>query len=421
MKRFQPLFIIICLCFGSALYSQSFEDLNAPSFPAATIINSDANEISRPKSLKGFEAVLLNNFVDSTNNILVPNNFALEFNPYTLSKRKNFNYEDYINNYKGLKTLSFSLAANTTYKINDSTNIEAIGVGARMFILNGLPASFDSTKYQRLVAQYKKLTSYNSSLILRATAFIATKPEATIATDELKNALKKEGDQEELLNLIDLIFEDIDATINKNEIVEVLDTSIKTKSRNKTLEAFKTYLDKVKNERYGLIWEINGAVGIANAATITSPQQGIWSTFTYRPIKKDENGDNVPSPFEFTNLIRYTNINNDFIKGIDPYANAINLEQNFDIGLQTALDLDQFSLELEYIYRINSEKNTDKLLLNVGYNITNDILVSFNFGKDYHELYDTSKENLIAGLSVDFGFGTISKKSITDLFNNDLN
>ena len=118
----------------------SLDQLKAPTMPAATIISSQINEISRPKSFKDLEAALLNNYLDSANSLSIPNNFALEGNPYLLSKRPNFNYKEYLENKFGdniWKDFSFSLASTTNFTLNDSVNTNAFGLGLRTTLLRG--------------------------------------------------------------------------------------------------------------------------------------------------------------------------------------------------------------------------------------------------------------------------------------------
>ena len=138
-------FILLLLCIGTiSLMGQkqdfTLDQLKAPTMPAATIISSQINEISRPKSFKDLEAALLNNYLDSTNSLSIPNNFALEGNPYLLSKRPNFDYKEYLENKFAdnlWKDFSFSLASTTNFVLNDSVNTNAFGLGLRTTLLRG--------------------------------------------------------------------------------------------------------------------------------------------------------------------------------------------------------------------------------------------------------------------------------------------
>jgi len=128
----KQLFLALLIALPFASQSQSFENLEAPSMPAATLIGSQVNEISRPKSFKSLETTLLNNFLDSGNNFVLPSSFALEFNPYLLTNLdSSFSYKDFYLGKNNLKkfyqNIYLSAASTTSYIVNDSVSTFALG------------------------------------------------------------------------------------------------------------------------------------------------------------------------------------------------------------------------------------------------------------------------------------------------------
>jgi len=96
-------FNIILLIFASInLYAQSsdydMENLKAPSMPSASILGTQITDINTPKSLKDLETAIFTNYLNSGQSLTVPNNYALEINPFMLCGRKNFDYKDYLQN-----------------------------------------------------------------------------------------------------------------------------------------------------------------------------------------------------------------------------------------------------------------------------------------------------------------------------------
>ena len=94
------LLIILLLTAGSFSQNNDFnlESLKAPSMPAASIIGIQVSEVNQPKSLKTLETAVFSNYFDSEQNFSLPENYALEINPYMIGGMVNYDYMSYIEN-----------------------------------------------------------------------------------------------------------------------------------------------------------------------------------------------------------------------------------------------------------------------------------------------------------------------------------
>ena len=120
----------------------NLESLKAPSMPASSIIGIQVSEVNRPKSLKTLEAAVFSNYIDSEQNLSLPENYALEINPYMIRGMVNFNYKSYVENniFNNIwHNFSISVSSTNKFQIRDSTQGNALGFGLRTLILNGLP------------------------------------------------------------------------------------------------------------------------------------------------------------------------------------------------------------------------------------------------------------------------------------------
>lgn len=212
--------------------------------------------------------------------------------------------------------------------------------------------------------------------------------------------------------------------------------NISVKKQNRHLDELRNELIKVKKERYGWRWEIDAAYALCfptyDFNYSISPRYGIWSNISYRPKKNTtlSNGKVVKTPrsFEFIGFVRWLNSNDDFFNKYNPIdTTRFKTGGTFDLGIRAVFEISNFSAEFEYIYRFNQNKefvivmgeefsrklhdNTYKFILNLNYNIREDIIVSFNIGKNYKTL-NSERGNLISGFTLNFGFGSVEKANL---------
>ncbi|MBL4708215.1 MAG: hypothetical protein JKY48_07230 [Flavobacteriales bacterium] len=520
MKIFRHLLFLSLFLTCGASFAQSLEDLKAPSMPAAAIIGTQVNEISKPKTLKKFEAVLLNNFVDSNNNLLIPNNFAFEINPFMLSKRKNFDYKSYLDNRFETniwRHLSFSLASTNNYVINDTVSTNALGFAARTILSNGKVDPKLAIKYDSIVERHKRLFNLNTSMrnyvnkyvkaiysnralrLLKAklvkdfgegdslfnTAlneipkglnplsvesdinsifqkYLTSKKANSIAdsvkvyfdknvlspsfTNLKKTVLEwlttdKTGVEVELakevLNALPNVDDNLFASNSRASsaiINDNIDNLVKTKALTKTDTEFRNLIQQVKVKRYGLRIDLNTAMGLsftnndfAGFGFRNVPRYGAWMNLSYKGLKKDTS----IRKSEFIFFGRYLGNNQNFLSRFNS-TDSLNFKAGnaFDFGFRYVKEIQDFSLEVEYIYRLNQNKksiiisgeefsrtindDTYKLLVNLNYKISPTVVFSYSIGKNFNQP-NLTKSDLINGFTVNFGFGALNGEDLVEL------
>ena len=449
----QLIFAAILWLLSVNSQAQVIDKLTSPSMPAATIIGTQFNEINTPKSLKALETAIFNNFINAEGSSLIPGNYALEVNPFMLGKRTNFDYLDYLKDEIKLnlwRNLSFSVASTNNYIINDSITGSSLGFGGRTIILNGKVSQQLESTYINTANEYNSLLAlqgqirtmigqYLRSLKPVSPAGLAL-PEVPFHPDSLKAFLLKTEilNKPEVSGIIDEVFNQLPVGTNKDNVRNEFLSVYKNTLSSITLTKYRALIDSVKTERYGLRWEIGAALAL-NFPTndfgySISPKQGIWSNISYRPFKKTESSllsgiyYETPVNFEFIGLVRWINNNDEFINKYNPIDTLqFNAGEVWDIGLRGILEFGKLSVEVEYIYRNNRNRefitvdgnqfsrtvndDTYKFLLNFNYNISDNLVLSYNIGRNY-EVVNVNSGNLISGLSLNFGFGGVKKDDL---------
>jgi len=359
MKQQLLLLTLIYSLINSSLNAQTFEDLKAPSMSAATLIGSQVNEINSPKSLKALETSILNNFMDSNNKIVIPDGYALEFNPFMLLKGEQFHYLDYLENQPQnlYRNISVSIASTNSYRINDSLNTNALGFGINWTLYNG---KVDEETRRN----YLKALNYSDKLIgLHATALSAI---ANLVRDDDEN-LQKGVDFIGLRNnLIEIFLSD--STLDDEELMYVsllkelptnlsyceleskYDELIKMQLRQPSLVEILKQMEETKINRYGLRVELNSAMGLCfptnDFYTSYIPKVGAWMNVSYRFPKKIISNNALKietikkaSPFEIVGLMRFINVNREFVNSFNPF-DSLNFDPGsyFDLGLRANID-----------------------------------------------------------------------------------
>jgi hypothetical protein len=444
MRHFRQFLIFIIILGVGKIQAQVLEDLKAPSMPAATIIGTQINEISKPKSLKALEAAVFNNFLDSANNFLIPNNYALEIDPFMLTKRTNFDYLDYLDDslkHNLWRNLSFSIASTNKFMVNDTISSNALGFGGRTIILNGKVNQELEKNYLDIVAKYIILKTTEGIIRTKIDSYIEKSDVFDLYSLRLYLLNDTSLKIPEKSKIINEVFDQIPKNTNEESIEDNFTDIYKETFSANALNEFSQMIDQVKSERYGWRWEIDAALALNfptnefNYSIV--PKFGLWSNLSYKPFKNKDVGNaetcKIPGNFEFIGLVRWIHNDEDFINKYNPVDTLQFQAGNiFDFGIRAVFEIKKFSAELEYMYRLNQNKesvmvngqeysrtindDTYKLILNLNYNITSNIVLSYNLGKNFDMMND-KPGNLITGFSINFGFGGVMK---TDLIENEM-
>jgi len=189
-------------------------------------------------------------------------------------------------------------------------------------------------------------------------------------------------------------------------------------------------LDEIKVQRYGWRAEIDGAFSLNFPSNefefSTVPRWGFWANLSYHTPKYKSDGKEA-GKFEFTGLARWLWNSPEFYEYYAPDSTDFNPGRFFDWGIRTDFKYKKFTAGVEYIYRLDRREdviffegqeysrdiNNDsyKFTLNINYNIKDNIVLSYNIGKGYG-FVNSTRGNLISGLTVNFGFGDIKPKDV---------
>lgn len=414
------------------LTTDSLEQFQSPSFPAGSILGIQANEISQPKSLEALKLSVLNNFLDSNNNFAMPDNYAIEISPFMLSRRKNFNYATYIDpNFKQnfWQNLSFSIAATNQFIINDTTKTNAFSFGFRTLLLNGHAYKDDADTYRKLLNSNDRYSADKARIMVQMAYYAMEQGDSfKLNFDSLSTYLNRELPDSvktflpEILASMrtDTVFQKTITTADLNTAFEA--AFDQATDRDTRVQKAVTMTQTIRNERYGFRVELNGAMGL-NFPTnefeySIIPRSGLWLTAGYTPrTKHQENGQKVVdgvSNFDFLCLARYIWTNDQFVRTYAPVDSSFSqVNDVFDIGFRINYKYQKFSAGAEGIYRQSlgdQSQNTYKLNLNLNYELRNNIILTYNFGKNYNSF--GSQGDLVSTLSLNFGLMSLTYKDL---------
>lgn len=430
------VFCIMSFVAWSQSPESSLDQLKAPSMPAANIISSQVNEVNRPKTLKDFEVAILNNFLDSAANVVIPNNYALEGNIYMLSKRRNFNYKNYIKGEKFGETwwqdFSVSIASTTQFKINDSISSNALGIGLRTNLLRGKLGSDFKNRF--------KLAQENNERTLEIKGILKFIPDLypngePFTPDNMEKLFLKvidttnvfsQKEKDLLITFINGYFQENTEDSDKDQFEYNFIEAYDAQFSQLILDEMKEQIENISTERYGWKMDINYAQAINfpenNWDNVTTSKAGAWLNLSYRPgqTSKLDANDKDPSNFEFIFMSRFIYLNEEFVNQYKPQDVGFKVGANIDFGLRLIYELQSFSLEAEYVQRFNRRRetivvageeyfrwedaNANKFVLNINYHPNKDLVLSYNIGKNYNSTFDGGQD-LISGITINKSFG----------------
>jgi hypothetical protein len=424
------LTLLIAPSFIAAQDKIPFERLKAPTAPAATIINIQPSEISRPKSIKELELAVFNNFVGDDQSIGIPNDYSIEIMPFWMVNRKNFDEINYLRKRNSfLANLSISVATTQSFRIQDSLNTNAMGFGFRSFLFR---SDIDDKAKGMIVKNiyYNRFMNrvnvdVSSGLDLPGLDYTSFQDVKHIITDKLLNNFTDEMreeygdiDKEEYRDQINIVFDWLekgkDTLTTLRGWEEAIDT-IKQLGKQDSLRNIESQLSDFLTNRAGWQVEIAGATSLNfpnNEFDFSViPQWGLWLTANYQ-FKS--------SPWQWLLLARYLRNDIKYYQQYQP-SDSVNYSNKIDFGGKIVYNRNKFSGEIEAVFRSQNtvlnvteignmttrttRNDTDfKWMLNLHYRITETILLTYNFGKDFDPILSING-NIISTLGLNFGFG----------------
>jgi hypothetical protein len=379
MKKTFTLLLILFFCQYGFSQSEKSKDsltlnmLKAPSTPAFILMGLETSNIEKPTEVTDF-AVILNNA--SKGFTTIPNNFAMQFSPISLFKKKKYTFDEITSNMikdNFNQSLLFSLGfskGDTAKKKNDQ-----LGIGIKFSLFRGeLSQDFTNALAERI-----RLSRKDNELI---STIIKNTPSITSITKQITSL--GEEDEEKNKSKIDSLVQLREEKINT--IVEA------NKQKN-----FKK-LSEISFKRYG--WKADVSAGLVydffsqRFDTSKVTKTGVWMNFGYES----------KSDFSFLSVLRYLN---------DYDFKALKNISSLDFGvrlLQSGLIDDKLSLSIEHIWRsqldaeTNKARNSVRYVFNAEYQVSKNQLLTLSLGKNF-DGSNIKDGNLIAALNFVAGFG----------------
>ena len=438
--KISVVFIFFILVTFSTFGQKDLDKLKAPSSPAASVLGIQPSTILIPKSYKALETSLFSNYFEANGDVLIPNDFGIEFTPYWATEPK-MTIEEYLfpNPMESLvRNMSFSLASTQNYVLSDSINSYALGVGFRTAIyftdenlknktIKDLDSLIDVKRLKNItLSLFLELVMNNSDSIQSKTEFVDLYIEALKNKDGKSPLFKNQDIMERTTNdlsiklkaLLPEYSQDTNGYFFK-ELNRILDDFWKVAFRREKIESF-------VSERPGLKLELAAAISI-NFPTnefdfsIIS-QKSFWLTPSYTFNDK-------ASFVKILGVLRFNFYDLNFYEKYFP--NEEYFENNVDYGIGLSLNFMKFSFQFEGVGRVSKtiiERSTDangvtttksvkkndfQYVGTFNYQINDNMMVTYSLGKQFEPILNY-KGTLISMLSLNFGFGgptsdTISK------------
>jgi Putative MetA-pathway of phenol degradation len=428
MKKALLTFIFgssILLAFGQEL-EEKITKLKAPSSPASVIIGIQPATISKPKSWEALEAGLFTNYYNQSSGLTIPNDYALEFTPYWMRKDVYVPMSDFATPSIGKslqQNLSFSIASTKNFIIHDTVHRDAIGFGARTMLWQGSKKEVKKVNDGIELAR-QKLALKN--LVTQATLGLTTTTKADYISKVI-SALKKNS--RKLMSTAPLLFASGSVSKWLNTLSDRLEAELGTDASTydstlgsivNSLTAIETdavALENMIKDRKGLKVEVATALAVVFPTNETDfsylPTYSVWVTPSYQPFNQEH--------WEFVGVLRFNWLDRNFYTKYTSKQDII--DRNTDYGLRLVYKLGRFSVEAEGVGRRSKvvvEKTTDpdtglttevsrsdkdfQYILNFNYRISESIIVSYNFGKQFKPVL-TSNQTLINMLTLNLGLG----------------
>ena len=395
--------------------------LKAPTSPGFILLDNEPSDIERPTNTTDF-MVGLRNATDNFSSL--PKNYSVELSPFWLLGAKKITFEkltsdsfNFFENFRQSFTISTAIVSD-----DDAVNPDTrVAFGAKFSIVRGkVSEEFRKANAERL----NVLSKIGSAMSENAGVSDINKKYGDLirATDnQIRDSIRLLNNTSDANRQIEIRAniaamrqkEDFLALQQQTDLNHYKDSLIVSKDNSLTEYDEKLkQLSETKLERKGLALDAAGGFvtdfpnQVFDQATVV--KYGAWLTLSHEGMKN----------FSFLIVARelfqkeesYTDENDNIL---------IADLHHTDGGIRFILDKDKFSFSLEALGRMTGggdhikkeNKSAWKLLLNASYDLGNNKIITFNFGRDFDGTVNKDG-NLIAALNLVLGFG--SKRKIND-------
>lgn len=369
------LLILFTLCQAARLSAQtedtlSLKDLEVPNAPGFILLDKAPSTIERPNSTKAFMLSVINSFEGGNG---IPKNYAVDFTPFWFFKHPRMNAYRYAGFnaeknrqlvFSHIQRASVSAAFVSTTDTMSNMPVNNLSLGFR----TNLVTVRSKKDIEDLKAAHAKVVGYLRDLDKRLTAAGIVYNPATMTRAEYD---KKVNDF--------LAQEQQQRSQDKSELAEIL--------------------------KRRAVFAVDGALGYNNFFLNNNFSDshfgrfGAWLTLNYSQVlnkeSKDKNYINVYA------LGRYIGDGTTLLRG------EYKIQNFYDLGGKLELEFKKLSVAYEYIYRTNDNTNTFRSNGLVKYKISNQLILTGAFGKNFG-----NANNLISLLGINWGLSSGSEKTI---------
>lgn len=421
------LLFIFCFLFLKSFSQISntvkLENLDLPTTPAVVLLDQNVTSIENPKTIKEFGLSVINSFKDNA----LPQNYAVEFNPYWIFKRNTDIYQYFKDErYSGFthnQAISFAFIKIDTVQnvsIGYRTNLfrvmsrkydeNLVSLTDKIWILNLL----NKAEYERLI----QLAEDEKEPIIRNITDMENASSFKEFSTAYRNILLKLKDSsldiaplKSIIKKIDSVSSDGEQSFDNNKkslvgLYKNLKTAIeylkfdRTKFSNDNIKAMeevqKTIVDLSEMKpkfsidfagAYNHFWDnkdfSSGRFG----------RLGAWLTMNYNiDLNKDKN-EKEKNYLKLFLLNRYIVDKMKFDKASSTYGN----NSFYDIGGKLNFEFNKLSFGYEYIQRFGDDENY-RSVGSIMYRINDNVSLIGGFGKNFE-----NKDNMIATLGLRWG------------------
>lgn len=381
----KQLILIVALFFPIMMFGQEDDDiplnlkkLQITSNPVYVLLGSQPTNIIRPSTPRDFVVNILNN---SPNGVL-KSDLAIEFNPFLFTKdsvTKNLflasNYFDtnIWNNIKKSFNISIASSATDSTLLGTFNKGTSLGAGFRFAIIPGNANEKTSKVYYNwhkyrfkenlIKSRMRKENGYNFDEMINKSKSIP---------ENFKLKMKED---------VQLTLNGLNSALIDNEAL--LNDSLKIFHSKKVESFIKLSNEQIPFAKDGFILEVAGSGMIHLQENLWEKcvfaKAGLWLTPSYRIDLSTPSKNNISS-IDALGIIRYIWNNS-----------RVDVGNYLDSGIKCQYNYNQFNISIEGIARyatnvpLTSISNwTYSTLMNLGYQITDDISFNFTFGNNFN-------------------------------------
>lgn len=427
------IFIIILITCSIMQAQENLNPVEMPTSPASAVLGLQPNSVLSPKSYQALEAALFSNFVNSTDGIVIPNDFSLEFTPYWTADHS-LSLEDYlypndILNDQIIRNSSFSLASTQKFLLGDSSETNSLALGYRTTLYFGNKGDREKVaKFRQGLSDFGFITSRINaeaqSLVINEKVKNKSEFLKSIRV-KVEEVIRGYYPDEQAESIIEAIFREAASIPEfKDEGDEMLDAFNPITGRvlksDELFSEFKSYI----RDRQGLSLDFAYAAFL-NFPTnqfefSVVPRQSLWITPSYRFSEGIKF-------LKIMGVLRYEWYNTDYYRSYFPQSQFY--ENNVDYGLAVAGVFEKFMLQFELVGRSSNseipagedgdgnelfkkESNSDiQYVGTFSYLLTDDIALTYSLGKRFDPVLNPDN-TLVSLLSINFGFGGATSDDI---------